>query len=371
LKDKKNILFLSSWYPSRVLPVNGDFIQRHAEAVSLLHNVTVLHVITDPKANKTIEITDKTIQNVRTLIAYIKPSPLKIFSFVKAYSLLLKKAGKFDIVHVNKFYPVGIVALFLKIFKKKPFLISEHHHIYHKPYNQQIGLIEKMLSKLIVKKANFVCPVSNDLASSMQDFGLKGNYLIVPNVVKTEVFFAKKETKNKIFTLLHVSSMADLKNVKGLLEVLAEMQKTIKRFDFFLIGDNSNKYQVYANELAINPENIHFIGQINQKELSNYYRKADVFLLFSNIENLPCVILESFSTGTSVISTDVGGIKEYFPDDFGDLIEKGNKKQLIEKILQLYTDTNYTNPDTMHHYVEENFSSISIAKQFTTLYGKI
>jgi len=44
---KLHVLFLASWYPSRVLKTNGDFIQRHAEAVALQHNVTVLHVISD------------------------------------------------------------------------------------------------------------------------------------------------------------------------------------------------------------------------------------------------------------------------------------------------------------------------------------
>jgi len=47
LKKKLHILFLSSWYPSHVSPSNGDFIQRHAEAIATKHNVTVIYVTTD------------------------------------------------------------------------------------------------------------------------------------------------------------------------------------------------------------------------------------------------------------------------------------------------------------------------------------
>jgi hypothetical protein len=33
--NKLNILFLSGWYPNRVLPTLGNFVQKHAEAVAL------------------------------------------------------------------------------------------------------------------------------------------------------------------------------------------------------------------------------------------------------------------------------------------------------------------------------------------------
>ena len=110
MKPKLNILFICSWYPSRVLKSNGDFIQRHAKAVVLQHNVTVIHVKTDKNTVNKIEITDHIINNVRTLIAYVKPSKnpiLKISRFINAYKKLVQKAGSFDVIHVHKFYPAG------------------------------------------------------------------------------------------------------------------------------------------------------------------------------------------------------------------------------------------------------------------------
>jgi len=47
--NKLHVLFLASWYPSRILKSNGDFIQRHAEAVALQHKVSVIHVKSDNK----------------------------------------------------------------------------------------------------------------------------------------------------------------------------------------------------------------------------------------------------------------------------------------------------------------------------------
>ena len=45
IHKRHKILFISSWFPNKLEPTNGNFVQRHAEAVSLLHDVEVLHAI--------------------------------------------------------------------------------------------------------------------------------------------------------------------------------------------------------------------------------------------------------------------------------------------------------------------------------------
>lgn len=371
--NKKNlhILFIAGWYPSRVLPSNGDFIQRHAEAIALRNRVTVIHVITDLNTDSDITITDETINEVRTLIAYIRPSKLKIISFYHAYKRLLKIAGNIDIIHVNKLYPTGIIALIYKFLKNINYLITEHHSIYQKPFRNSIGYFEKQLSKCITKNASYVCPVSDDLGSAMKDFGLKGNYISVPNVVFTSIFTPKKDKKQPVFTITHISNMVALKNVEGILMVVKELKKYISKFQFNLIGNNPNKYKDFIIKNDIELKNINFISHIPQKELAMYYRESDVFVLFSNIENLPCVILESFSSGTAVISSNVGGISEYFPKNFGILINKGDQKQLLEAILHVHSNFEKQNAKTMHQYVVDHFSPKSIALQFSKLYSSM
>lgn len=368
-----NILFLCSWYPSRVLPTNGDFVQRHAEAVAIQHKVTIAHVITDKKVTQNIEITDEIINSVRTLIAYIKPTKnpiIKYFRFKKAYTLLLKKVEKIDVAHVNVLFPTGLIALALKRKRNIPYIITEHHSIYHKPYNIEIGFIEYYLSKRIVKKASIVVPVSKDLAKSMQNYGLEGNYETVPNVIDTSLFLPKKEQTKKQFTLLHVSNMVPLKNVEGILRVVKKLEAKLESFHFYFIGGQATEYKEQASKLAINLKQVTFINHIEHKELISYFQKADVFVLFSDIENLPCVIPEAFSCGTPVISSNVGGISEYFPEDFGILVAPNNETQLLDAIVKLHTDYKVKSPVEMHDYVINNFSKEHINKAFTKLYLK-
>ena len=370
MSKKQHIVFLAGWYPSNIIPLNGDFIQRHAEAVSLLYKVTVLHIITDSKAAKTT-ITDKEINGVRTLIAYVKPSRFKFLLFFITYLRLLKTLNKIEVIHVNKLFPVGLIAVYYKWFKGVKYIISEHHHIYHSPYNKKIGFVEKILSKTITKQAAYVCPVSNNLGSAMKNFGLKGNYHKVPNVIYTAIFTPKKQTDDSVFTLLHVSNMTALKNVESILETIAVLQQHIPHFKFYLLGGNANNFVEKANNLGIKPANIVFVGGVSQEKLATYYKKADVFLLFSTIETFSCVIYESLSSGTPVVSTDVGGIKEHFPAEYGRLVAQGDKEALLNSILEIHRNKTIATAATMHQYIEEKFSPLSIAKQFSVLYESL
>ena len=371
MSNNLSVLFLCGWYPSRVLPYNGDFIQRHAEAVALKHKVTIIHIITDSSLKTEIEYSFNTINGIETHIAYIKPQQRlqKTFLFFKAFKNLIDKVGSFDVVHLNEVFPFGIFSLYLKWFLKKPYIISEHWTVYHRP--KSISFFEKKLSAIITKNAAFVCPVSDNLGNAMQAIGLKGNYKKVPNVVHTDAF-TPSNMHLDVFTITHISSLNNNhKNIKGMLDVMVEVQKEISEFKFQLIGENATMYKEYAHKLGIDSTKITFFKQIPHQEVSEKLKMSNLFVLFSNYENLPCVILEAFSCGVPVISTNVGGINEYFPNDFGRLIEVNNRTELKEEILNFYHKV-YTiaNKEKMHTYVVSLFSKNKIANDFSELYKK-
>jgi len=369
LTKKLHILFLCSWYPSRVLPTNGDFIQRHAEAVSLQHKVSVVHIISDKSISKS-KIELNTLNNVHTYIGYLKHTSnpfLKLLRYFNTYKRLLTQIGDFDLIHLNVLFPFGLLALHQKITKKKPFIISEHWTGYLKSQNHKISAFQKVLLKIITKNAAFVCPVSNNLKNSMLNFGLKGNYNPIPNVVDTDLF-CPKTTDTPIFTIIHVSNMNDEhKNISDMLRVARELEDKIPDFVWNFIGGESDQFSQLIDQLNFKRKSINFINHISQKELATYFQNSDLFVLFSNYENLPCVILESFSSGLPVIATNVGGISEYFPRDFGSLITKNNTEQLLEKIVNVYNNP-IKDKIKMQLYAENNFSKVEIATSFTELY---
>jgi len=372
LNSKLHVLFLCGWYPSRVLPTNGDFIERHAEAVSQKHKVTILHIITDKNLAEDIEINSEEKKHLTSHIAFLKKTnnPIKkIILFRKAFLLLLEKIEPFDIVHLNEIYPFGIFSLYLKWFKSKPFIISEHFTGYHKPQVKELNFSQKKISKIITKNAAFICPVSNNLRDAMLSLNLKGNYFRVPNVVNTNLFFPS-ENSNATFTITHISNMMNKhKNVKGFLRVVKKLESKITNFKVQLIGENSIQYKTFIAEINIDIDTIEFIDQIPHKEVVVHLQNSNLLVLFSNYENLPCVILESFACGVPVISSDVGGISEFFPKEFGFLVPPKDEDALLHKILTMHQGFKI-NKKEMHSYVEENFSEDKIASDFEKLYFK-
>lgn len=367
-QKKLHILFLCGWYPSRVLPNNGDFIQRHAEAVSLLHKVSVIHIISDVNCKAPIEFSSEKINGVQTYIAYVKTSRNSLkkgILFYKCFQQLLKKVGDFEIVHVNKLYPFGLFALYLKWFQKKQFIITEHWTGYFYPQSKNISNIQLFLSKLIAKHAKFITPVSNELKQAMLGLNFQGNYCIIPNVINTELFIPKKQT-SKTFTILHISNMLDIhKNVSGIIRAVKLLSEVDTNFELILIGEKSIQYKKLSDELQISDQ-IKFIEHIPHEDVVSFLQNADVYVSFSNYETWGIVMIEAIACGIPVISTDTGIINELQEKNFYKIIPKKDENALMNSILEFKNMS--INNINMHTFVKENFSTKIVAKKFSSIY---
>ncbi|HPP67021.1 MAG TPA: glycosyltransferase, partial [bacterium] len=278
--SKYKVLFLASMYPSRLHPVKGIFIKRHAEAVAKFCDVSVLYVIEDPYLkNKTYEV-DYLVENgVHTLIVYhkkIKKRPIvhriqKNMVYLTAsrigFNIIKEKVGKPDIVHVNVIKRTGKIALMLKFIYKIPFLITEHSSSYLPACGKykKTQIPQKFFTNLIIKNAEAVITVSNALKDAMLSLGLKNQYFVVPNVVEVNTisFVTRLNTnKKKIF---HISLMVDkIKNITGILKALYNIIHNQKRDDFELHligeGNDSEKIKNVAKQLNLYNSYVFFHG---------------------------------------------------------------------------------------------------------------
>lgn len=373
MNKKLHILFLCGWYPSRVLPNNGDFIQRHAEAVTLKHTVSVLHIVSDENCIKKIEIDSKEINGVKTYIGYIKKtsnSILKFIRFWRAYLILLKKIDRYDVVHLNETFPFGLFALHLKWFQKKVFIISEHWTGYYFPQSKNINFLKHFICKKILKNASFICPVSNSLKKEMENLGFTGNYKIIPNVIDASLFIPSKKTE-KNYTIIHVSSLLDKhKNISGMLKVAKELEKIITTFTWKFIGGNKSKYEALIKELNFTTAKIEFINHISHKKLITHIQSSNLFVSFSNYETFGIVMMEALSCGIPVISTNTGILSELTPNDFFSIIPIKDEKKLLNEILKKHNTNKELEKNKMHNFVAQNYTKEVIANQFSKMYFK-
>lgn len=371
MNKKLHILFLCGWYPSKVLPTNGDFIQRHAEAVSLQHNVSVLHLISNKNIKQTI-IDIQTINGIKTYIGYIKYTTnplLKVFRFFSTYNKLLKKIKLFDLVHLNTLFPFGIFVLHLKLFQKKPFIISEHWSGYLTASKKRISFTEKIISKYITKKAEFICPVSLTLQNSMKNTGLIGRYQPVPNVVNTKIFFPK-EKKNNQFTIIHVSNFDSVKNIESMLIAAKKLEGRISKFTWKFIGGKSNNYTGLIKKLNFKSAKIEFINHIPQQELATHLQTANVYVSFSSYETFGITMIEAISCGTYVICTKTGVLNEFENQNYFSFVDFNDITDLENKIFKIHKKSLKLDTTRMYEFVTTYFSPVIISNSFSNLYFK-
>lgn len=367
-------MFLSSWFPSKVHPTLGNFVQRHAEAVALRHQVHVLYVTASPHQKERIEIENKEEEGVNiTIVYYRKSLLLNFFRKRKAFRTglrYIRNEAKFDfeLVHHNVIWKDIWQAWYIHKKFNTPYIITEHWTGFDKSRGNMPFLL-KPYSRFFTSKASAICPVTQNLAENMQSAGIWGKYQVVPNVVDTYLFqLVPKPDGNVRF--LHVSSLNDAqKNISGILRVWKEAIQHNPNIHLTIGGDGPwEPYQDLLKELAIPERNISFFGEKTWAEISELMQQSHCLLMFSNYENLPCVIVESLASGMFVISSDVGGISEHINRERGILVNPGEKAELLKAILQFSLEFKSVDSKQLRNYAINHFSKPVIADAFTEVY---
>jgi glycosyltransferase involved in cell wall biosynthesis len=249
--------------------------------------------------------------------------------------------------------------------------VSEHWTGYHEADGSYKGFIKKYFTRLAAKKASAIVTVTNNLQHKMQQHRIKGNYRVIPNVVDTSVFNYSPVKKQGRFRFLHVSSFEEeQKNVAGLLEVFKRLNKE-QAFELFLVGDGPGRKKLEEQAGSLLNRSVFFTGQKFGADLALEFNSADCFVLFSNYENLPVVLLEAMCCGLPIISTDVGGIREWVHDEQGILIEPGDEAALLKAMKEMSASNERYDRKKISDTACISFNYHKIASEFTTVYNEV
>lgn len=375
--DKKNILFLSSWFPNKIEPTNGNFVQRHAEAVAVLHHVEILHVIGDFQQKEKYIIVDEIINNIRTIIIYYKNTTNPIHNFIRrmnAYKLGFSKLKIPDLVHANVLHNSMFFAVWLKRKYKIPFVVTEHWTALRKINEHKTPKSIKITAKIIGNQAEKILPVSEDLMKGLKNVGIKTPMQVIPNVVDTNVFFPKI-IENRKFTFIHVSNLIPRKNPFVILETAINLLQSGYDFNLQIGGDGNDEVLQKIKERISQSgfENqIEVFGMSPIEEIARKMQRSDCFILYSDDENQPCVIVESFASGNPVITTNVGGIAEYFPENAGILLKEKDNHLLENAMIEmLKRNISISEKLNLNEYAKNHFSTKAISEKFSEVYDEI
>ena len=382
------VLWLCSWYPHPGDPFEGDFIQRHARAVSAYIPLTVFYTSQagpDVSVNRQCHIEQQT-ESVHESIMFFRHRRIGIksidkffynlryfHSYKKAVREFIRKEGLPDIVHVHIPMKAGMIGRWIKRTWKIPFIVSEHSAHYDNKSDDNFyskSSFHRYNVKRVLSDAAAVTNVSATVGNILKSlFNLKA-VRVIPNTVNKTFFYYAHQAIPK-FRFIHVSTLVGhQKNVEGILNAVLLLSKQRGDFEMVIVGPATDylKEKVLAMGLI---SITRFTGEISYPDVALEMQRASALVLFSRYENLPCVVLEALCCGLPVISSDTGGIKEAVDETNGVLVQSENEKQLSDAMNTMMNDYEKYNREKIAMMATERYKYDTIGRKFYELYDEV
>jgi glycosyltransferase involved in cell wall biosynthesis len=314
------VLVVPKWYPWPDRPVFGAFCREHAHALAREHDVVVLASDAVRGAGfAAYELGDALEDGLRTMrVSYRRPEfrpaamATQLAGLLSALGRLRGEGWRPEIVHAHV-YSAGLPALALGRLSGAPVVISEHYTGF------QRGLItgyDRFTARLAFRYADLVAPVSHDLARHVRTLSPRARVRVVDNVVDTDAFHPARERHGDQpgERLLTVGTLTEKKGHAYLLEAMARLHDE-RELTLEIVGDGELRGALAqrARRLGLG-DAVRFHGERPKEEVAELMRAADLFVLPSLFENLPCVLIEAMASGLPAVATSVGDVPELVGD---------------------------------------------------------
>ena len=161
---------------------------------------------------------------------------------------------------------------------------------------------------------------------------------VIPNGVDLAHFTrAQPVSDNFLPRLLFVGRLISQKGVNYLLEALTLVEVPYK---LIIVGDGSERKELESQVAALNiGEHVSFTGWQEHADIIQFYRQADVFVLPSQREGLPNVLLEAMACGLPIVATHVSGTEDLIEEGRnGFLVSPRDPEALAQKLQRLLLD---------------------------------
>ena len=241
----------------------------------------------------------------------------------------IAKQEKVDVCQIFFGIPSGPIGMYLKKRYSIPYVIRFGGGDIPGA-QKRFSLIYKFLTPAIrAIWGNADALVANSTVLKQKALQFENRYPIgiISNGVDSDFFTGGKLKENpkivdsgKSDGEINVLFVSRLIQGKGLQHIIPEMKRINavcgKKVLLTIVGDGPYREELerITSESGTEPY-VAFEGKKNKKELYDYYSRADLFILPSESEGMPNVVLEAMAMGLPILMTPCGGSKELIADN--------------------------------------------------------
>lgn len=267
----------------------------------------------------------------------------------------LYKKYKPDIIHLHS-SKAGMLGRLAFPAKKTVYTVHGFDSI--RVAHRSFLLLEKLMQYCCKAIVTVSCYDEKNLITE----GIKRNLSMVYNgtsvlKVKEPISFNLPDKYKK--TVLCIARLSPPKDSALFMKVAS----LLPEYAFVWIGNQE--------KVSEHPENVFFMGNITNAAV--YASLADVFLLPTNYEGLPIVIIEAMSHGCPVVASDVGGVSELVHNDVNGYALENNASLFAEKVKYILENKQvYDNMSRASKEMYDNYFSVDkMVDGYKGVYNKV
>jgi len=295
------------------------------------------------------------------------------FSYVAgAMPTIHRLLGKrrYDVGHAHFILPDGLLAWQARRYFGLPYVITAHGSDVpgYNPHRLRTAhhLVRPVWKAVVQGASRIVCPseVLEQLVLAQRPSPRKT--VVIPNGLQVGAHAPRSLGPS----ILMVSRMLERKGAQYLLEAMAH---TPLRADVNIVGDGP-----YLPELRQQAETLRspaiFHGWMDNRspELREIYQASGIFVLPSEAENFPIVLLEAMAAGLAIVTTAGTGCAEVV-GDAGLLVPVRDARALAVALKRLVDDPvlRQSLGAAARRRIEENFTWRAVASRYVEEYERV
>ena len=283
------------------------------------------------------------------------------------YRVIEKEQGKPEVMHAH-FAGVGYTASKLHKRTQIPFVMTEHLSTMMKP------VIDKRLFQIAneaYKSADALIAVSPGLKDVIKQRFNK-NAICIPNIVDTKLFTYTPRKKDNIFRFVSIGSLKIGKRMDLTIEAFVRAFNDNDNVTLTIFGEGPErpklkklieKYQV--------EDKIKLMGLQSRKDIAEFLKKSDCFVLASQAETFGVVYIEALASGLPVIATKCGGPECIVNERNGIFVPVDDLDALIEAMRYMYQNINKYDRTLIARETRETYSPSEIANKLNEVYQEV
>jgi glycosyltransferase involved in cell wall biosynthesis len=227
-------------------------------------------------------------------------------------------------------------------------------------------LLFPLWNKVTQRASQIACP-SEYLKSLILKQNSELQVDVIPNGIDSDKFDPGKQKQKRI---LVVTRMLERKGVQYILKALEGLDLN---HEIHIVGDGPylQTLKALADKLKVHAK---FWGQLDNASgpLIELYETSDIFILASEAENFPVVLLEAMAAGMAIVTTKGTGCTEVVGNT-ALLVEPRDPIAIREALVKLVSNHDFCVElgQAARKRLENNFSWTAVAKQYNDVYDRV